>query len=176
MAGTLTGLDRQKNCKKQKDMHSLLAVATISMAIPRILPITLVEARMATLQWMEDVRISDERHEEIRLSERMYRVTSTGDTIGCISLQYDGVIRAVALLEQINTEILVWNIEGGDVESATLLIRAIRRDPKHSFVLSHALRPRWRVAFSFFIAPSSRPPEGPPPPPLPPPPLPPPRP
>ena len=142
-------------------MH-LVFVLLCGATIPRIKPVTSLQARMATLTWLNDNTISDERQKEIRMSERMYRVPSS-ESIGCVSVQSDHVIQAVALLEVVNSHILVWNVESGDMTSATLLIAAIRRDPKHTFVLTPTLHDRWRIAFSFFTDPSSPLPPGAPP-------------
>lgn len=73
--------------------------------------------------------------------------------IGCVGIVKNNQVTAVSLLENIeNNTICIWNIEHGDYESGSLLIKAFALN-NDTFRIRYDSRldDRWKIAFSYFI-------------------------
>lgn len=118
--------------------------------MPRIQTVTPEQATIAMCRWMESGESGNPlRRQELRNSMAMYALRASRD-FGAVGVRRDGALQAVALLERVEDRLLLWNIEAGDQESGSLLVRTIRNDPTHAIVPTHMLSKRWKVAFAYF--------------------------
>jgi hypothetical protein len=125
---------------------------------PRVMPISNRDAMAAVSDWLKS-GVPEERQVALRRSLRVLEC-ATSPNFACIAVVIDQKITTVSAIQRIQIPdrecpiLLLWTIESGDYESGTILMRSLVRMADARLFISRDLHPRWRVAYTYFSAPS----------------------
>lgn len=101
-----------------------------------IVPISVLMAELVCRSWGHESHIYN---------------MSPSRNVACIALQNGDQINAVALIERLDQQFVVWDVSCNDMESGTRLVSAIKRQkPPGSVTLGHTVHPRWKIAYKYF--------------------------
>ena len=111
----------------------------MSMIVPlhRVTPMSVKHATIISSDWMIPGQ---------HISE-----TVDSQSVGCLVYLTNNTPCALALLEVIENQIVVWGIASKDFESGTKLVASLCAQERTKLYFSRALHPRWLVARDFFF-------------------------
>jgi hypothetical protein len=123
--------------------------------LPRVVPMTQRACALQLHRWM---LLSSNGDEQLQIMN--YHGIVCGhmddDNFGCVALQSASRVRAVALLEDLadekNNVVRVMFVHSDDLESGTMLMRALTKTIDLKF--SSSVNVRWRIAHAYFLSPS----------------------
>ena len=130
---------------------------------PHIVPITLRQSRFTLERWInqtsslafEDVSDDGMLRETLVLGHKAFWFnTSSPENIASFALVHENDIRAVALLENINENIFLWNlsVKPGEFQFGSDLIRLLHRTLGKKFTIGNTrTNRRWKIARSYFM-------------------------
>ena len=103
----------------------------------RVTPISVKQATIVSSRW--------------RIPGRQIGESVDSANVGCIAYLSDDTPHAIALLEIVENQIILWDIACDDFESGSKLIASICAQNRTKMYFSRALHPRWLIARDYFF-------------------------
>lgn len=121
---------------------------------PHIVPITLDQSRITLQNWIHQIDpLNNPEHEDLILSYKSFCFNNSSDNIASFALMQDNQVKTVALLENVNQNIILWNlsVKPGEFQFGSDLIRLLHDILGKKFKISNTpTNQRWKIAHAYF--------------------------
>lgn len=125
----------------------MYVIVAALLARPQVVALPLARSRAVIDTWKSR---EPARAAHLYRSELMYAMADTRD-LGSIGIWCDDHVRAVALLERTDDEVVLWDVTVGadHLDTGTMLVRSLVQS-RPNMTVGHTLEDRWKIAHRFY--------------------------